>query len=324
VVGGESDQHGVVAVTLAHQLADVQFAACAAHFGGARVAQVRVVRPDDHAGGGTAPRQVRHQRLEGLDHVTVAQVPRGHVAQEHRPVVSLCVRHQPRILLGMKRLVDGDQAVALDVVHRSGAQRAELRHRRFGAGRRSTQAGEEAIVLRVGAEAIEAGIALARRLGRGGIRIVEEAQHRVHRRVQAVQVEAVEPRACARRERVVVRAQPLDEIDDVGVAPHPRREAAEVAERRRSARLGAHAANMAIDAIGVRPVRLDCHCREALLDDQPLRDRRAQPVELVRAVRRLAQQHVVRIADQVEQRVEVARLVAQRLRELAQPVGEVR
>ena len=64
-----------VAGTLAHQLAQVPFA-LVAQLGGARVADVRVVRPHDDAGRtAQAVAQMLVQREQRLGHVLVAQVP---------------------------------------------------------------------------------------------------------------------------------------------------------------------------------------------------------------------------------------------------------
>ena len=102
-----------------------------------------------------------------------------------------------------------------------------------------------------------------------------------------------------------MRAQPLDELDHVGVAPHPRGEAPEVGERFYGIDIVAHAAHVAVDAVGVGPIGLDRDGREAFLLDEPLRDLGALAVELVRAVGRLAEQHEARVADQVHERVVV-------------------
>ena len=93
-------------------------------------------------------------------------------------------------------------------------------------------------------------------------------------------------------------AQPAYEVEHVGVAPHPLREPLEARERLAAAPVFAPPAHVAVDAVGVRPVGLDRHGRKAFLFDEPLRDLRALAVELVRAVRRLAEQHEPRVADE--------------------------
>jgi len=69
---------------------------------------------------------------------------------------------------------------------------------------------------------------------------------------------------------------------------------------------------VAVDAIGVGPVALDRDGAEAALGDQPARDAGARLIELVRAVRGLAQQHEARVADAAQQLVELVVAAAQR------------
>ena len=100
-------------------------------------------------------------------------------------------------------------------------------------------------------------------------------------------------------------AEPADEVEDVGVAPHPGRESLESRQRVDGLGVVAATADVAVDAIGVGPVGLDGHGVEALLADQPLGDLRPLPIELVRAVRGLADQHEAGVADQLEQGIVV-------------------
>ena len=64
----------------------------------------------------------------------------------------------------------------------------------------------------------------------------------------------------------------------------------------------AAAADVAVDTIGVGPVRLDGDGVKPFSTDQPLGDLGTLAVELVRAVRRLAQQDEARVADELEER----------------------
>jgi hypothetical protein len=67
----------------------------------------------------------------------------------------------------------------------------------------------------------------------------------------------------------VVPPQPRHEVDHVGVPPDPRREAPKVGERLPSIGVVAQATHVTVDAIGVGPVTLDGHGREALVGDEP-------------------------------------------------------
>jgi hypothetical protein len=69
----EADREAVAAVALAHELADVDFAA-ASHLGRTGVSQMGVVRPYDHAVGRAG--NAFTQRAERLGHMAIAHVPR--------------------------------------------------------------------------------------------------------------------------------------------------------------------------------------------------------------------------------------------------------
>jgi hypothetical protein len=113
---------------------------------------------------------------------------------------------------------------------------------------------------------------------------------------------------------LVVGAQPPDEVQHVGVAPHPCGEAPEAAQRLLGAAVLATAADVAVNAGGVGPISLDGDRGEAVLRDQALRDPCSLAVELVCAVAGLAQQHDARVADPGQERVVVAVIACQRVR----------
>ena len=96
------------------------------HLGGARVADVRVVRPHDDARGAAVAVQVRDQLVERVGHVTVAQVPGAGVVGEHRAVVLLGVGDHGGVLLGEEVLVLGGEPVAQQVLAGAAAQLDEL------------------------------------------------------------------------------------------------------------------------------------------------------------------------------------------------------
>ena len=111
MIRGEADQHGIAAIFLARQLADIQLAALT-HRCCPGVAQMRIMRPDDDLGMPTFAAEVSHQRLQRLDHVAVAQVPRRHFAEKHRAVILFGILDQAGILLGVKELVLRDASIA--------------------------------------------------------------------------------------------------------------------------------------------------------------------------------------------------------------------
>ena len=102
------------------------------------------------------------------------------------------------------------------------------------------------------ANVIEAGITLASPARPPpGSTFSQTTQHGFHRRVQAVEVEAVKPHLFSiRRKRLVVCPQPRDELDHHRVAPHPSWKATKIGERFLGIDVIAHAAN-----ITVRPDR---------------------------------------------------------------------
>src|SRR5919106_2477740 len=313
VVRREADQHGIAAVFLAYQLTHVQLAALAP-VRGPRIAQMRVVRPNDNLRAAAPPLEMGFQRLQRLDHVAVAQVPRRHLLEEHRAVVRLGILHQARVLLGIEHLILRHATIAPRVLGGPALQLDQLADDLLLARLGDAGTGDEAVDLGVLAELVEARVTLARPLCRLGIDLFEEPEHGLHRGAQAIEVEAVEADfRRVLRKRVVVRPQPLDELDHVGVAPHPRRKASEVGERLYGIEVIAHASHVAVDAVRVGPIGFDRDRREAFLLDQPLGDLGALAVELVRAVRRLAEQREARIADQVHERVVVPRSAGQRL-----------
>ena len=143
---------------------------------------------------------------------------------------------------------------------------------------------------------------MARPVGRLGVDLVQVGDHGLHRGVQAVEVQTVEADlAACPADAVVVVAEPADEVEDVGVAPHPGRESPESRQGVDGLGIVAAAADEAVDAIGVGPVGLDGHGVEALLADQPLGDLRTLAIKLVRAVRRLADQDEAGVADQLQE-----------------------
>src|SRR6266436_8989477 len=125
--------------------------------------------------------------------------------------------------------------------------------------------------------------------------------------MQAIEIEAVKSNLCsARRERVFVRSQPFDEFDYYGVAPHPGWESPKIGEGFHRIEVIARAADVAVDAVGVRPVGFDCDGCKVFLLDQPLRNLGPLAVELMRAVGCLAEQCEACIADSVHERIVVS------------------
>src|SRR5208337_240075 len=106
--------------------------------------------------------------------------------------------------------------------------------------------------------------------------------------METVEIEAIEARFCWGWPRIIARAQPLDELHDLGIAPHPGWKAPEAGKRFIGVNIVAYAPHITVYAISVRPVSLDRYCSEIFLCNEPLGDLGALTVELVGAMRSLA------------------------------------
>ena len=165
------------------------------------------------------------------------------------------------------------------------AQLDQLLDRRLLTRFRAAEARLVGVHLRFAVEVVEAAIAFPRALRRFGIDLLEVGDDHIHGRVEAVEIEPVEADFCRSvGQGVVVLAQPLDELDDVGVAPHPDRKAPEARQGLIGARVVADTAHVAVDPVGVRPIRLDGDGGVARVGDQTLCDLHSLPVELMRPV----------------------------------------
>jgi hypothetical protein len=80
---------------------------------------------------------------------------------------------------------------------------------------------------------------------------------------------------------LAVTAQPLNELDYVGITPHPSRKPAKVGQRFHCECVVACVAHIAIDTVGVWPIRLHRYGGETFFLDEPLRDLGAVVVKVV-------------------------------------------
>ena len=192
-VGGEADEHHARRGWRSRISWPMLSSPRCAHLGGPRVADVGVVLPHDHAARAVVPVDVRHQVVEGVGHVAVAQVPGGRRVAEHRAVVLLGVGHQRGVLLGEEVLVLGDQ-------RRRGAGSRPRRRRSSTSccehvppARVADPEQDGAAVLgALAAVGLQALVATARPLGRCRVVHVEVGDHGLDRGAQAVEVEPVE------------------------------------------------------------------------------------------------------------------------------------
>ena len=107
-----------------------------------------------------------HQRIEGVGHVGVADVPRRVAAAKHRAVILLGVGRQPRVLLGEKEFVFG-AAVRRATAYSAARLRSSVSCWTTSCFARLGDAGRDCVAVGVGVagEMIEARIAIARAPG---------------------------------------------------------------------------------------------------------------------------------------------------------------
>src|SRR5437899_8004809 len=108
-------------------------------------------------------------------------------------------------------------------------------------------------------------------------------------------------------------AQPAHQIKNVSIAPHPLRKSFEIAERFQSSLIFAATLNVAVDAERVRPISFPGDQSKAFLEDEPFGDFGPRFVELMRPVRRLAEQHVGGIPYELQQRAIIGARAGERV-----------
>lgn len=175
---------------------------------------------------------------------------------------------------------------------------------------------------------IGCGIALPRRetaipfagsCGRLRIDPVEIIENGGYRPAEAVNVQPPEPDPLIGRQRPVMSPQPVDEVENFGIAPHPCREPRERFFLRGASRT---ASDVAVYEGGIGPVGLDRDNGKPMVLDEPFRDRRAGLVEFRGAMGRLSKEHDRSVSKAVEERAKSGRILEgwQRLARMAQQV----
>src|SRR5207249_760422 len=139
--------------------------------------------------------------------------------------------------------------------------------------------------LRIFTKMFEARVTITRSFCCVRSNFIEVSKHRLNRSMQAVEIEPI--KSCFQPVALsfVVASQPADEIQHVGIAPHPGRKTFEAFEGVDRFRVIIFAPHKSIHAIGIGPVSFHGYRIEALTLNQTLGDLRALPVELMRSVR---------------------------------------
>ena len=162
----------------------------------------------------------------------------------------------------------------------------------------------QAIMLGILAEMIEATITITRTPRRRRIYFVEIAKHSLDRCMHAVEIQAINARETVLRASLCIPcAQPFDEFDHDGVAPHPARETPKIAQRIIRVRVFAAAGYEPMDPECIRPIRLESDGAESFSLNQSLSELGPRFVELMRAMRRFADENALRLARHLHQRI---------------------
>jgi protein-disulfide isomerase len=134
-------------------------------------------------------------------------------------------------------------------------------------------------------------------------------EHRPNRTMQAVEVQAVEADApLSSRNTAIEDMEPVDEVQHVGVAPHPSGEPSKVSEGGARIRVVAGAANEPMHPVCVGPVAFNRNRGKSFFFYQPAGDQSALAIEIVRTVACLANQYQTPATNPLQQRVVIARL----------------
>ena len=245
---------------------------------------------------------VGHEPVERVGHVAVAHVPRRAAAAHHRAVVALGAGRDRGVLLGVEPRLG--IALAVPAVDRTNDVAQQLDDGVLTGDRH--EAGGPGVLLRILAVGLEAAPRPQGGIDVVGLVLTEVVQDRAQRLPHAVDVQTIEADPVVGRAIAVVVAQPVSEPGDVGVGPHPRRPTVEGLQHLPWVLRGTGAVlDATVQPIAVRPVALDRYEGELLLDDQLTGDRRTPGVVLMRPVRGLADQDVARVADALDQWVEI-------------------
>ena len=289
------------------------------HLGGASIAQVRIVRPDDDLCLGA---EVVSQRFQRLGHMGVPQIPGGNSFVKHRAVILLGILHQASILFRKEECIPGDAAIAVCQIGSASAHFRPLANNFILAALAQTEAGGITVCLSIFAEVVEAGIAIPRTSRSLRIDFVQEIQHCLHGSMQAVEIQPIETNPLGMPVLIVI-PQPTYKIENIGVAPHPGGKSLEARKRVDRIFVFTLKAHKLIDAICVRPICFYGDCGESLFRDQALGDLRAQAIELVGSMRSLSDENEPGVANHFEQRIEIRGFSRKRMCRLANRVNKI-
>jgi hypothetical protein len=129
-------------------------------------------------------------------------------------------------------------------------------------------------------------IAIASTPGSFRIDLVQEFEDSASGSMQTVKVKTIETDfPLTFPEAIVVVPEPLYKLHDVRVSPHATWKSLERRERLYCRRIVTSVLHVAVNAVGIWPVRLHCNRPEAFLFNQPFCDLRSGVVKVVGSVR---------------------------------------
>ena len=227
-------------------------------------------------------------------------------------------------MLGEKEFICRRGAVAGEILDFLGAQIGQLLNHLRATAFGDPRPHHQSIILGVLAIAVHTAIERPCLGSLLGVSFFEVGNHFIHRFVETVQIQAVKPDLMLQRIDVfVVILQPTNEIQHVRIAPHPRREAVKTAECIDAVNVRRCPAHIAVDPIGIRPIRLSGHRVESFFHNEAFGDLGALAVKLVSPVGRLAKKDDARISDHFEQPVVILLRTGKRLGVLADTVQHI-
>src|SRR5579883_2731083 len=159
-IGRKADQSRLLPVAFANELPNVELTLCP-HRSGARVAEVRIMRPDDGLYCLPRPVQMREQRIKRIGHMSVAHVPGADRTIEHAAIIHFGILYQASVLQYIEKFILRDPSVTLVILSCFMLQLLQLVENGPLAGWSEVQTNDIAVILCIPAKTIEASIASA-------------------------------------------------------------------------------------------------------------------------------------------------------------------
>src|SRR5581483_1407281 len=143
---------------------------------------------------------------------------------KHFAIIFFGISHHQRVLFRAEIGIGRNLAVPLQVIDGFASQLDEVLYNGIFTRPRHVETGCVSVSGNVLSELLETAVVMARAPCRFGVDIAQVSEHRFDRSVQTVEVESIESTLSVFKYLlVIVFAQPANEIEHVGVSPHPLR-----------------------------------------------------------------------------------------------------